>query len=329
MTVISELTWRGVKSGEKRADCGGCHAHSIEPLDFATTEAGLGAPISGVANLDLSDPIIQEGLWDLTQGSIPLFSDTGVEKQTGYSYGVEFTRDILPIINSNCVSCHTAGGTDATSNPLILDGSDNLGDAYAALTNDREKVYSTPQVSKYLRVPQARQSLLTWIVWGERLDGRQNSDRADDVDYPSNHPSMELTDLEKRNIARWIDLGAPIDFPELNMVGQEGFRYTDDYQLPVINIYQPIGGINTETEAIIGFADAKSGIDWSSLSISYYPVDDSQNESNISQFSRSNRNVITFNWPALTANKNYILKVQVQDISGNKNTQTTNFSWSG
>lgn len=39
MTLNSELAWRGLKAGEVRTDCGGCHAHSIEPLDFSTTEA--------------------------------------------------------------------------------------------------------------------------------------------------------------------------------------------------------------------------------------------------------------------------------------------------
>jgi hypothetical protein len=326
MTAISELTWRGVKSGEKRTDCGGCHAHSVEPLDFATTQAGLGTPISNVANLNLSDPIIQEGLWDLTQGDIPLFSDAGVEKQAGYSYGVEFTRDVLPIINANCVSCHTTNN-NSSDNGLVLDGSDNLGDAYSALRDDRENLYGYPQVSKYLRVPQARQSLLTWIVWGERLDGRKNSDRTDDVDYPSGHPAMSLTDLEKRTVARWIDLGAPIDFPELNMAGQEGFRYTDDYQLPVINIQQPKRGENHESLAIIGFTDAKSGLNWNSLAISFYPVDGAESVQNISQFNLSNRNVITLDLPVMTENRNYILKVEITDNAGNKNIQSTNFSW--
>jgi hypothetical protein len=326
MTVISELTWRGVKSGEKRTDCGGCHAHSIESLDFDTTQAGLGTPISNIANLDLSDPIIQEGLWDLTQGDIPLFSDAGVSKYSGYSYGVEFTRDVLPIINSSCVSCHTANGT---GNALILDGSDNLGDAFIALTNDSENMYNTPQVSKYLRVPQARQSLLTWIVWGGRLDGRTNSERDNDVDYPSNHPTVPLTDLEKRTFARWVDLGAPIDFPELSSHSLKGFRYTDDYQLPVINIEQPKRGVNSGRSAIIGFADAKSGLNWSSLEMSYYSADGSQSKQVITTFSRSNGNIVNFDLPDLADNVNYILKVEILDIAGNRNIQTIKFNLSG
>jgi hypothetical protein len=322
MTVISELTWRGVKSGEKRTDCGGCHAHSIEPLDFATTQAGKISPISGVANLDLTDPMVQEGLWDLTQGSVPLLSESGVSKNSSYSYGVEFNRDVLPIINSNCLSCHTA---DGTGKELILDGTNDAGDAYASLTKP-ETEYKYPQVSKYIRVPQARQSLLTWIVWGARLDGRSNEDRENDVDYPEAHPHLPLTDIDKRTIARWIDLGAPIDFPALSEEGFEGFRYTDDYQLPVINIEQPKRTVNTERKAIIGFADAKAGLNWNSLVISYYPVDSSEPEKLISTFIRSERNVINFNFPALEQNKDYILKVEIADNVGNKNYQTANFS---
>jgi hypothetical protein len=326
MTVISELTWRGVKSGENRTDCGGCHAHSVEPLDFETTEAGKSSPITNVANLDLTDPIIQEGLWDLTRGNVPLLSEAGVSKDAGYSYGVEFNRDVLPIINTSCMSCHSA---DGTGNMLILDGTSDTDDAYAKLTRKapgESTQYKYPQVSKYIRVPQARQSLLTWVVWGERLDGRTNSDRANDVDYPSNHPQLQLTDLEKRTVARWIDLGAPIDFPELDLSDLKGFRYTDDYQLPVINIEQPKRGVNATGDVIIGLTDAKAGLNWNSLAISYYSVGESQTEKAIAEFVRSDRNIISFSLPTLMEEKQYILKVEVMDNAGNKNIQTVNFT---
>jgi hypothetical protein len=55
MTLISELTWRALKSGEKRVDCGGCHAHSLEPLKFETTQAGKNAPIRSVKGISESD----------------------------------------------------------------------------------------------------------------------------------------------------------------------------------------------------------------------------------------------------------------------------------
>jgi hypothetical protein len=274
--------------------------------------------------MTVSDPIVQEGLWDLTKGSIPLFTDGGVELYNSNSYGVEFNRDVMPIINNSCVSCHTPSGTGSM---LVLDDTNPMRDAYAALTTDDNNQYNLPQVSKYLRVPQARQSLFAWVAWGERLDGRLNSDRDDDVDYPDSHPNLSLTDLEKRTIARWIDLGAPIDFPELNMEGQEGFRYTDDYQLPVINIHQPRKGNNNSKQAIIGFADAKSGLDWSSLTITYYSADGSLSETVISSYEISERNVVTFTLPTLTPSKNYILKAEIMDLAGNKNIHTTNFSY--
>jgi hypothetical protein len=133
MTLVSELTWRGLKSGEKRVDCGGCHAHSVEPVDFADTQAGKREPISMVANLDLDDPMIQEGIWDLTKGTTPVLESAGVRKENGYSYGVEFTRDVLPIITETCVGCHTANGSGSM---LVLDGSTGDLDAYGALTTD-------------------------------------------------------------------------------------------------------------------------------------------------------------------------------------------------
>ena len=33
-------TWHQVRPGEVRNDCGGCHAHSQQPLDIANTAAG-------------------------------------------------------------------------------------------------------------------------------------------------------------------------------------------------------------------------------------------------------------------------------------------------
>ncbi len=321
MTIVSELTWRALKSSEKAVDCGGCHAHSVEPLDFSATQAGSSTAITGVANVNDAEPIIQNGLWDLTQGKTPLLADIGVTLNSSYSYGVEFTRDVLPIINSRCISCHTSSGS---GNMLILDGS-GAGDAYAALTDNSLNIYRSPQISKYIRVPQARQSLLVWVVWGERLDGRVSEDRDDDLDYPVAHPALSLTDLEKRTIARWVDLGSAVDFPALSDAELAGFRYTDDYQLPVINIYLPRRGSNTSSAAQIGFADAISGIDWGSLVVSYYPVDGSDVEKNITIAGSAVNNVMNFNLPAQEAAKDYILKVFIQDLAGNKNIETVRF----
>lgn len=324
MTVVSELTWRALKSSEKRVDCGGCHAHSVESLDYSTTESGKRSPITGIAGLADSDPIIQNGMWDLTQGDIPLFGASGVEKQPGYSYGVEFTRDVLPIINSRCISCHTDGGSGSM---LILDGTGTAGDAYTELTQDPDNEYNIPQISKYIRIPQARQSLLVWVAWGARLDGRLDSDRDNDLDYPVAHPVITgLLDSEKRTIARWVDLGGAIDFPTLSDSSLAGFRYTDDYQLPVINVYQPKRGGDNIGSAVVGFADAKSGIDWSTLIVTYYPVDGSDIERSITVSATPIKNILTFSLPSLTTDKEYVLKVRIEDNDGNMNIETVRFN---
>jgi len=334
MTLTSELTWRALKSGEKRADCGGCHAHSVEPLDFETTEAGKATPINNIAGLDNSDARIQNGLWDLTQGSIPTLTEEGVIFKDGYSYGVEFNRDVLPIINDRCTQCHTQNGSGSK---LILDGI-NEDDAYAILTNNISssgKRYIRPQRSKYMRVPQARQSLLIWVVFGERLDGRTNETRDDDIDYPDNHPTIAITDIEKRTIARWVDLGGPINFPTT-----DGFGYTDDNQLPTINIYMPTNSENkVKREVKIGFNDAKSGLDWASLKVSYYSVADhlSTYDTNADSVETSleievsksldSKNILTFELPdKILEGIDYIIKVEIKDLAGNRTEVTQRFT---
>jgi len=261
MTLTSELTWRALKPGEKRADCGGCHAHSVEPLDFATTEAGNRKPIVNVAGVNSADPEVKDGVWDLTLNKIPLLTNSGVTFKPGYSYGVEFKRDIVPILNARCVSCHTAGQPAGAK--LILDN-----DPWSALAQAGDYGSNVLQVSKYIRMPQARQSLLVWATWGARLDGRTNAVRSDDIDF-NGHPAITgITDEEKRTIARWVDLGSPINFHPTDDMG-----YTDDYQLPVVNIYTPHLGDNAGAQLKVGFADAKSGINKTSLSVKYFKID--------------------------------------------------------
>jgi len=314
MTIVSELVWRALKSGENRSDCGGCHAHSVPALEFSTTQAGKSAPIIGVAGVPNSDERISGGMWDLTTGSIPTLSSTGVSFINQRSLSVEFNRDILPIINNRCTSCHTAG---ASNGGLILDGA-APNDAWGVLTNNDDGTwdgYSLPQRSKYIRIPQARESLLVWAAYGERLDGRTNSSRPDDVDYPTNHPALSLTDLEKRSIARWVDLGSPINFPTT-----DGFGYTDDNQLPVINVFRPKRGYNaTPVNWKIGVTDAKSGIDLSTFRATYTPISEQgalgtpvNISIDTSDFSATG--VITI--PKLNRLK-YLLEISVRDLAGN------------
>jgi len=312
MTLTSELAWRALKAGEKRADCGGCHAHSVEPLDFDTTEAGQGKPIVGIAGVNSTDPEVKDGVWDLTLNKIPLLNDTGVTFVSGYSYGVEFNRDVVPILNSRCVSCHQAGQSGAK---LILNN-----DPWSKIMQAGDYSANEIQVSRYIRMPQARQSLLVWATWGERLDGRTNSERSDDIDFPGHPVIPGLTDKEKRTIARWVDLGSPVDFPQT-----DGMGYTDDYQLPVVNIYTPSVGANNGTLLKVGFNDAKSGVDWNTLEVSYYRVGSVEQAVAVNAASDvDDKNILTKNL-ALGAGE-YVVTVSVKDNAGNIGTASRRFT---
>jgi hypothetical protein len=331
MTLNSELTWRALKSGEVRTDCGGCHAHSIEPLDYETTFSGIRAPIHNIAGTDANSPGLNLGLWDLTTGKIPILSGDGVKYINKRVLGVEFNRDVKPIIEKNCITCHTNKGS---AGMLVLDGS-NGRSAWDNLSYKRRpdgKKYITPQQSKYIRVPQARQSLLAWVTYGERLDGRTNDTRKDDIDYPTHHPKLSLTDDEKRTIARWIDLGGPIDFPET-----DGMGYTDDNQLPILEV--TITKIEGEyNQIIVGATDVHSNIDWSSLVITVEKVSLENTKSSawfdslIEGFKDNTlvlepmsidyiRGRVTYYLPyRVTENaKAVLVKARVSDLAGNKN----------
>jgi hypothetical protein len=90
--LVLSQTWHQVRPGEKRVNCGGCHAHAEAPLDFATTAA---------ARPEYAMPSL-----------------------LGQPRDVEFTRDVLPILTAHgCVECHTSGAGQVAF--------DMTGDVYA------------------------------------------------------------------------------------------------------------------------------------------------------------------------------------------------------
>lgn len=216
MALNMAQTWHQLRPGEARYDCGGCHAHSKEPLDFERTAAAR--PEYAIPDLARSTPL-------LTYNS----GQPGVRAVASHAVAVEWFRDVEPILEARCASCH-GGASPAGGLPLVRstprvnrDGVAWPG-AYFRLALDAEAELSPappngetrwylPQLTRWMRAFQSRQSLLMWKVWGERLDGRANGDRTDDLDFlPSSaHPVPGMTSEEKLALARWIDLGAPID----------------------------------------------------------------------------------------------------------------------
>jgi hypothetical protein len=287
-------TWHQVRPGEVRTDCGGCHAHSQQPLDFERTAAAR--------------PDYQ--VWDLVHET-PLVTRTadgrnGMKVVAAPAVNVEFLRDIRPILDRSCVSCH--GGSAPAGNLRLDDRATytvepakthgeivlpmSLPGDYARLAHDQAAQWGYKpvaaggkfrlhQASRYIRMLQSRRSLLTWKVFGKRMDGWTNADHptetvpgnpntlpagADpnraDLDYVGTCPAAQrVTEDEKMTIARWIDLGAPIN------LGPYGF-FLDDLK-PTVHVDVPRAGQLTEalTRIRFGLADATSGVNLSTLSV--------------------------------------------------------------
>jgi hypothetical protein len=225
MVLNMAQTWHQVRAGEARYDCGGCHAHSKEPLRFEDTAASR--PAYAIPDLAHTTPLLS-----LTPAGQPRVRTIAAHQVT-----VEWFRDVEPILERRCASCHGAGisGNNAAaglplarSAPRVERDGVSWPAAYFRLVLDAAAeltppppgdagAWYLPQLTRYVRAFQSRQSLLTWKVWGARLDGRTNEARGDDLDFlPSAAHAAGvgvagMTFDEKMTLARWIDLGAPID----------------------------------------------------------------------------------------------------------------------
>ncbi|MEM7354648.1 MAG: hypothetical protein AAF657_27820, partial [Acidobacteriota bacterium] len=231
MVLNIAQTWHQLRPGEVRTDCGGCHAHSRQPLDFALTEAAR--PDYPLFDLAKETPIL----------TVNSAGEPDLQVVTGSAVDVEFYRDIRPLLERSCVACHTAGDPDPPGN-LVLDDLTLIGGLpgdYLRLAEDQDAQWGHPPVipngiwrqtnaSRYVRKFQSRRSLLMWKIYGERLDGWTNSDHPTetvpgdpttlpagatpnqaDLDFtgtimpPPGSGVPELSEDEKRTFARWID----------------------------------------------------------------------------------------------------------------------------
>jgi hypothetical protein len=213
----------------------------------------------------------------------------GLRTVASHQVTVEWFRDVVPILESRCAGCHggaspAAGLPLARSAPRIDRGGVAWPAAWFRLVLDGEAEFSapppngevrwyTPQLTRYLRGFQSRQSLLLWKVWGERLDGRRNEDRSDDLDFvPSSaHPAgigvAGLTGEQKLTLARWVDLGAPID---LSSSSSPHWGYLEDDLRPTLVVRPSVAGARqagfVDVLEIAAF-DTESGVAPASLSV--------------------------------------------------------------
>jgi hypothetical protein len=284
-------TWHQVRPGEVRSNCGGCHAHSRVPTDFANTAAGR--PGYTPTDLTVNTPLLTKNAAGQT-----------VQTQAArHMVDVEYYRDIRPILQRSCVQCHSKTGRQEAG--LVLDDNslvDGFDATYLRLARDPEARYGIKPVisngswrqtnaSRYVRMFQSRRSLLMWKVMGRRLDGWNNNDhptesvsgdastlpagaRANDADIdftgtimpPPGAGVPALSEDEKMMFARWIDLGAQIDSPDpqLKTMG----LFADDIK-PVLTMSAPRAGATGAAfnQIRLGLYDNYSGINRQSLSV--------------------------------------------------------------
>jgi len=289
-------TWHQVRPGEVRNNCGGCHAHSQQPLRIENTAAGA----AGFTPVDLTTMV--------TLLSKSPTGETLVKTNPPGAVNVEFLRDIRPVLQRSCVPCHSAANPQGN---LVLDDHasySGLPGDYVRLADDNGARWGYPPVissrtwrqsnaSRYVRMFQSRRSLLIWKLHGRRLDGWTNADHptettpgdpstlpsgadpnAADLDYtgtimpPANSGVPELSEDEKMMFARWVDLGCPINTGS----GDDGnYGWFLDEVRPTVTISRPRPNRNASplAEIRVGIADAYTGISNATFSVrASFPV---------------------------------------------------------
>jgi len=345
MVLNMAQTWHQVRPGEVRADCGGCHAHSQQPLDFAATAAAQAS--YDVRDLSHTTPLLSRD----AQGE-PSLREVAAPQVT-----VEFIRDIRPILQRSCVPCHS--GADAPGR-LRLDDTGTVngflpGD-YARLADDGHAQWGYPPVigagagwrqtnaSRYIRAFQSRRSLLMWKLYGQRLDGWSNADHPTestpgdaatlppganpnfaDLDFtgqmmpPPGSGVPPLSEDERMLFARWIDLGAPINWAN---GGANAYGWFLDDLRPALDVSLPRPGRNETAVTMfrLGAADAHSGVDWPTLSITAdFPVNGRPAGAQLADLAASAGDgirTLALETP-LTAPASGNLLVSVEDVQGN------------
>lgn len=213
------------------------------------------------------------------------------------------------------------------------------------------------QASRYIRKLQARRSLLAWKVFGQRLDGfgdddhpsearpgehalmhlgkavdvEQNRSRQD-LDYvgePMPPPqavaagkAAPLSDEDKRTIARWIDLGCPIDQDyDPERPDHRGSGWMLDENRPVLTLTLPRAGKNESlARVLVGMHDYLTGLDLASLSIvADFTVDGATPGTNLAgRFRETSTGVWEWRLERPVADlPRGTLKISVRDLQGN------------
>jgi Hydrazine synthase alpha subunit middle domain len=241
MVLNMAQTWHQLRPGEVRTNCGGCHAHSQQPTDFALTRAAQ----PGYEPWDLinTTPLLTDKLHDESKKQWDAQDASGLRVVKQGPLNVEYFRDIQPMLKRSCVACHRAKeGKEAAGN-LDLDADaetvqyeqhGKFPATYYRLALDEAAKFGHkpigwdswgyPNASRYIRKFQSRRSLLVWKVIGERLDGFSNDDHPSEAE-PGDREHLVLKgqpiDLQKNRHRYDLDYtGSPMPPPEAVKAGK-------------------------------------------------------------------------------------------------------------
>lgn len=198
MVLADGQTWHQFRPGEKRQDCGGCHAHSQKPTDITLTVAGQ----ASYTPWDLTDstrvPLLTNKAGDQSKQQWDANNATGLLYASGRQ-SPEFLTDVKPILNVKCVFCHTTANA-APPGSLTLDDAGltaiggeqgvSVDTAYFKLVMDGitpENGFKPPTYGpanslvkgarRYIPfAPDSRNSPLVWKLFGQRFGGTLNAD---------------------------------------------------------------------------------------------------------------------------------------------------------
>jgi hypothetical protein len=290
MVLNMAQTWHQIRPGEVRNNCGGCHAHSQQPTDFAKTAAA--SKDYEIFDLTKHTPLITTKALDESKKVWDTKGETGLRFAKGV-LNVEYHRDIRPIFERSCVACHShklekpAGG-------LVLDDDKRIRDFNAPGTYRTLVHPNGRKATRYLWPSQSRNSLLTWKVFGRRTDGfPEKMVKGAEHDF-SGHlnrggipyrkftgsimPPAEavkdgkvkpLSDEDRRTLVRWIDLGCPIDHDyDPKAPEKRGKGWMVDDQRPTLTLTYPQPGRNESVSRIlVGMHDYYTGLDLDSFEV--------------------------------------------------------------
>jgi Hydrazine synthase alpha subunit middle domain len=322
MVLNMAQTWHQLRPGEVRNDCGGCHAHSQKPTPFELTAAAKAD--YKIFDLTTQTPLMTTKKLDQSGKKWDSKDETGLRYEPT-AKTVEFFKDVKPIFDRSCVACHSqkldkpAAGLVldderwvSTQNPAGLGFGITVPGTYARLAADTKGEYGIKPLrkhgwndlsaSRYIKLMQARRSLLIWKIYGQRLDGWNNEDLPYETipgdpsslsqhgkpvpDTPKNRelshigftggamPPPEavksgkiqaLTDEDRLTLVRWIDLGCPIDLSKDS--ARPGWSLDD--QRPTLTLTYPRAGSNDSvTRILVGMHDYGTGLDMKTFHVS-------------------------------------------------------------